>query len=213
MRQKYRELYRRSADRTNVTTPIASTLVGMQHATMKHAEPLNARRYAREDRRRSWAATVRAQALNNRTGHTSDSGSAPYDRDEIAASLAADRAAETAVMAPVEVLFQHSADRSRGQSIVVKQNADGSFSAVDDVEILANHDVATSDEDTSSDEDAAHEAQPREDQNSDPSAQLDRLAVDAVVTETETVTFSQAWYGAERPARSTTETDKGHRKL
>ena len=70
-----------------------------------------------------------------------------------------DRAEATAVMAPVEVLSQHSADRSRGQSIVVKQNSDGSFSAVDDVDILANHDVATSDEETSSDEDATRELQ------------------------------------------------------
>lgn len=104
-------------------------------------------------------------ALNERTGHTSAGGAAPYDRAEIARSLAADRAAANAVMAPVEILFQHSADRSRGQSIVVRQNTDGSFSAVDDTDELANHDVATTDEDTDEEEQAEEEgrgpAQPK----------------------------------------------------
>ena len=84
-------------------------------------------------------AQVDPNILHRLSGHTSESGAAPYNRDELAAILAADRAAATAVLAPIETLFRFENDRSQGQSIIVRQNSDGTYTAVDDPADLANH--------------------------------------------------------------------------
>eukprot|EP01043_Picozoa_sp_COSAG02_P024012 COSAG02_NODE_1299_length_13382_cov_14.723858_5_plen_164_part_00 len=98
------------------------------------------------------AATLRPITRDFRQlRYDTESGAAPYDRDELTAILAADRAAENAVhvLAPIETLFRFSPDRSKGQSIIVRKNDDGTYSAVTDPANLINHGAETSESDES----------------------------------------------------------------
>eukprot|EP01044_Picomonas_judraskeda_P023581 COSAG03_NODE_6226_length_1094_cov_9.098492_1_plen_223_part_00 len=92
--------------------------------------------------------------LDQLTGHSSSSGTAAYIRSEIARSLAADRAAATAVMAPIEILYQFNSDRSQSQQITVRlDSATGEYSPVDDTTILHNYGGVDSDDDDDEDVD------------------------------------------------------------
>ena len=92
--------------------------------------------------------------LDQLTGHSSSSGTAAYIRSEIALSLAADRAAATAVMAPIEILYQFNSDRSQSQQITVRlDSATGEYSTVDDTTILHNYGGVDSDDDDDEDVD------------------------------------------------------------
>ena len=59
-----------------------------------------------------------------------------------------------AVLAPVETLYRFSPDRSRGQSIIVRKNSDGTYSAVTDPDDLANHEAESTESDESGEETA-----------------------------------------------------------
>jgi hypothetical protein len=109
-------------------------------------------------------AQVDPNILHRLSGHTSESGAAPYNRDELAAILAADRAAATAVLAPIETLFRFENDRSQGQSIVVRQNSDGTYTAVDDPDDLTNH-YASSSESESEEEPDGNSQEAEEDED------------------------------------------------
>ena len=90
--------------------------------------------------------------LDQLTGHSSSSGTAAYIRSEIARSLAADRAAATAVMAPIEILYQFNSDRSQSQQITVRlDSATGEYSPLDDTTILHNYGGVDSDDDDDED--------------------------------------------------------------
>ena len=92
--------------------------------------------------------------LDQLTGHSPSSGTAAYIRSEIARSLAADRAAATAVMAPIEILYQFNSDRSQSQQITVRlDSATGEYSPVDDTTILHNYGGVDSDDDDDEDVD------------------------------------------------------------
>lgn len=120
-----------------------------------------------------------AAALNALTGHTSESGAAPYDRDELTAILAADRAAENAVLAPIETLFRFSPDRSKGQSIIVRKNDDGTYSAVTDPADLINHDAETSESDESDAE--STDDDPSDDDHQPPAAPRSSITLKPII--------------------------------
>jgi len=101
--------------------------------------------------RKSAESQLINEELDRLTGHTSGAGTAPYRRDEITKSLAQDRAAAVAVMSPVEILFQFTGDRTQGQQITVRLDADGKYSTVEDEALLGNYEADTDEDDDASD--------------------------------------------------------------
>jgi hypothetical protein len=56
-----------------------------------------------------------------------------------------------AVMSPVEILFQFTGDRTQGQQITVRLDADGKYSTVEDEALLGNYEADTDEDDDASD--------------------------------------------------------------
>ena len=108
--------------------------------------------------------------VNSLTGHTSTQGRAPYNRDDIAKHLHADRAAAKAVLSPIEVLWQFTADRAQARSMVVRLLDNGAFRVVTEESELQNHAVDDdSDTDEDDDEEIAGTVSHRPTTESDPS--------------------------------------------
>jgi hypothetical protein len=56
-----------------------------------------------------------------------------------------------ALMSPVEILFQFTGDRTQGQQITVRLDADGKYSTVEDEALLGNYEADTDEDDDASD--------------------------------------------------------------
>jgi hypothetical protein len=83
------------------------------------------------------------------------------------------------VLAPIETLFRFSPDRSKGQSIIVRKNGDGTYSAVTDPADLINHDAETSESDESDAE--STDDDPSDDDHQPPAAPRSSITLKPII--------------------------------